>query len=101
MNDFRPDLARAAIGTVAGSAVLIVDLLALRNRLAIAGEWIGRAGGSGAPLRLGGQNGQRKEKTDQKCCGRAALHGFFSAAVARSGRPKVKMLVPDAIARYW
>src|SRR5690349_1514763 len=100
MNDFRPDLARAAIGAVTGGAVLVVRLLSLRDCLAVAGERIGRPGGNLAALRLDRQDCQGKNKTEQESRGQTARHGFFSAAVACSGRPKVRMLVPDAIARY-
>ena len=101
VNDLRPDLTRAAIGAVAGGAVLVVTLLALRDRLAVAGERIGRAAGRRASLRQGWQKGQGKNQPDEKSFGQRPRHGFFSAAGAVSGRPKVRMLVPDAIARYW
>src|SRR5438105_189523 len=98
MNDFRSDLAGAAIGAMTGGAVLVVGLLSLRNRLAVAGERIERRGP--AALCQDWQNGQGKNKTDHQGFGWVPLHGFFSAAGARSGKPKARMLVPDAIARY-
>ncbi len=52
MDDLRSDLAGAAIGTMTGGAVLVVRLLALCNRLAVACKRIGRAGWSPAALRL-------------------------------------------------
>ena len=91
------DLAGAAIRTVTGGAALVVQLLALRDRLSIASERIGR---SPAALRQSKRNRQRKDKTDEESFRQTPLHGFFSAAATRSGRPKVRMLVPDAIARY-
>src|SRR6185312_5747211 len=100
MDDLRSDLAGTAIGTMTGGAVLIVYLLSLRDGLAVAGKRIGRPGGRPATLRLDRQNRQRDDQTDQQDCDQGAPHGFFSAAEARSGRPKVRMLVPDAIARY-
>src|SRR3954451_14481900 len=99
MDDFRSDLAGAAIGTMTGGAGLIVHLLSSRNRLTIARERIVRAGRSTAALSLGRQNCQGKDNTNHQNSGQTADHGFFSAAAARSGRPKVRILVPDAIAR--